>query len=216
MDQLPGALSKRHPKSPRVRPMNQAKPSMQRCDWCGDDPLYVRYHDEEWGVPLKDERVMFEFLLLEGVQAGLSWITVLRKRENYRAVFDNFDAERIASYTDAELEERLQDSRIIRNRLKVYAARRNARATLDLYDEGRTLVDYLWDFVDGRPIQNAWRALSEVPAETDLSRQISKDMKKRGFSFVGPTIIYAHMQATGMVNDHLITCPRHVACAASA
>jgi DNA-3-methyladenine glycosylase I len=189
---------------------------MQRCDWCGTDPLYVRYHDEEWGVPLKDERLMFEFLLLEGVQAGLSWITVLKKRENYRAVFDGFDAARIASYTDSELDERLQDARIVRNRLKVYAARSNARATLALYDEGRGLVDYLWDFVDGRPVQNTWRHMGEVPAETELSRRISKDMKRRGFSFVGPTIIYAHMQATGMVNDHLITCPRHAACAALA
>lgn len=189
---------------------------MQRCDWCGDDPLYVRYHDEEWGVPLRDERQMFEFLLLEGVQAGLSWITVLRKRENYRAVFDDFDPVRIASYTDAELDERLQDARIIRNRLKVHAARSNARATLGLYEEGLGLADYLWRFVEGRPAQNTWRDMSEVPSETELSRKISKDMKRRGFSFVGPTIIYAHMQATGMVNDHLITCPRHAACAALA
>jgi DNA-3-methyladenine glycosylase I len=196
--------------------MKEAIPTMQRCDWCGTDPLYVRYHDDEWGVPLKDERLMFEFLLLEGVQAGLSWITVLKKRENYRAIFDNFDAERIAAYTDAELDERLQDKRIIRNRLKVYAARSNARATLALYDEGHGLVDYLWDFVDGRPLQNAWRHMGEVPAETELSLRISKDMKRRGFTFVGPTIIYAHMQATGMVNDHLITCPRHSACAALA
>jgi len=196
--------------------MQEAKPKMQRCDWCGDDPLYIRYHDEEWGVPLRDERRMFEFLLLEGVQAGLSWITVLRKRENYRAVFDSFDPVRIASYTDAELDERLQDARIIRNRLKVYAARSNARATLALHEEGFGLVDYLWDFVDGRPSQNAWRDMSEVPSETEVSRKISKDMKRRGFSFVGPTIIYAHMQATGMVNDHLVTCPRHAACAAFA
>lgn len=197
-------------------PMKKTNPPMQRCDWCGDDPVYLRYHDEEWGVPLKDEREMFEFLLLEGVQAGLSWITVLKQRENYRTVFDNFDVERIARYSDAELDERLQDARIIRNRLKVYAARGNARATLALYEEGSRLVDYLWDFVDGRPVQNAWQAMSEVPAETDLSRRISKDMKRRGFSFVGPTIIYAHMQATGMVNDHLISCPRHAACAALA
>lgn len=196
--------------------MKERQATMQRCDWCGDDPLYVRYHDEEWGVPLKDERRMFEFLLLEGVQAGLSWITVLRKRENYRVVFDDFDPVRIASYTDAELDERLRDARIIRNRLKVRAARSNARATLALYDEGRGLVDYLWNFVGGRPVQNTWRDMDEIPAETELSRKISKDMKRRGFSFVGPTIIYAHMQATGMVNDHLVTCPRHAACAALA
>ena len=189
---------------------------MQRCDWCGGDPIYVRYHDNEWGVPLRDEEKMFEFLLLEGVQAGLSWITVLKRRENYRAVFDNFDAARISRYTDAELEERLLDTRIIRNRLKVYASRSNARATLALREEGRTLVNYLWDFVGGQPIQNSWRDMSEVPTETELSRTISKDLKRRGFSFVGPTIIYAHMQATGIVNDHLISCPRHADCAALA
>ena len=186
---------------------------MQRCDWCGDDPLYVNYHDSEWGVPLRDERVMFEFLLLEGVQAGLSWITVLRKREHYRALFDNFAVEKIASYTDRDLQRLLADARIIRNRLKVQAARQNARATLKLYDGGQTLVEYLWSFVDGTPIQNHWRAMDEVPAYTELSTRISKDMKKRGFTFVGPTIIYAHMQATGMVNDHLVTCHRHAACA---
>lgn len=192
------------------------KATGQRCEWCGDDPVYVAYHDEEWGVPLRDERSMFEFLLLEGVQAGLSWITVLKKRDNYRRLFDNFDVARIAHYTDEELEERLQDARIVRNRLKVNAARGNARATLALYEGGLTLVDYLWGFIDGESIQNAWRCIEEVPAETALSRTISKDMKRRGFSFVGPTIIYAHMQATGMVNDHLVSCPRHRACAALA
>ena len=189
---------------------------MQRCDWCGDDPLYVAYHDEEWGVPLRNEQSMFEFLVLEGAQAGLAWITVLRKRAGYRQVFDDFDVERVAAYSDDDLAAKLQDPRIIRNRLKVQSARQNARATLDLYESGATLLDYFWGFVDGVPIQNHWRTLSEVPAETDLSRAISKDLKKRGFNFVGPTIVYAHMQATGMVNDHLITCPRHAACAALA
>ena len=189
---------------------------MERCNWCGDDPVYVSYHDTEWGVPLRDERAMFEFLMLEGVQAGLSWITVLKRRENYRAVFDNFDVEKIAAYTDAELQRILKDPRIIRNKLKVYAARKNARATLDLYGHGQTLLGYLWGFVDGKPIQNHWKTMAEVPATTPLSEAISKDMKKRGFGFVGPTIIYAHMQATGMVNDHIVSCHRHRACAALA
>ena len=188
----------------------------KRCDWCGDDPLYMAYHDEVWGVPVRDERTMFEFLLLEGAQAGLSWITILRKREGYLKAFDNFDVHRIARYSDEDLEKRLQDPNIVRNRLKVYAARKNALATLALYDEGTTLVDYLWDFMDGAPLQNSWRSMSEIPAQTPLSQRISKDMKKRGFTFVGPTIIYAHMQATGMVNDHIVTCPRYEACAALA
>lgn len=189
---------------------------MQRCDWCGDDPLYVAYHDDEWGVPLRNEQSMFEFLVLEGAQAGLAWITVLRKRAGYRQVFDDFDVQRVASYSDEDLAAKLQDSRIIRNRLKMQSARQNARATLKLYEAGGNLLDYFWGFVGGTPIQNQWRSLSEVPAETDLSRTISKDLKKRGFNFVGPTIVYAHMQATGMVNDHLITCPRHAECAALA
>jgi DNA-3-methyladenine glycosylase I len=187
---------------------------MKRCDWCGDDPTYVSYHDTEWGVPLRDERAMFEFLSLEGAQAGLSWITILKRRRGYREVFDNFDVEAIASYSDHDLEKRLLDTRIIRNRLKVFALRKNARATLDMYAAGTTLVDYFWSFMDGQPLQNRWRALSEVPPSTPLSETISKDLKKRGFSFVGPTIIYAQMQATGMVNDHLIDCPRHAVCAA--
>ncbi len=186
---------------------------MQRCDWCGDDPLYVAYHDEEWGSPLRDEQAMFEFLVLEGAQAGLAWITVLRKREGYREVFDQFDVERVAAYTDRDVERKLKDERIIRNRLKVESARRNAQATLRLYESGTTLLDYFWDFVDGSPIQNSWRTMADLPAETDLSRAISKDLKKKGFNFVGPTIVYAHMQATGMVNDHVITCPRHAECA---
>ncbi|WOJ96553.1 DNA-3-methyladenine glycosylase I [Congregibacter brevis] len=189
---------------------------MQRCDWCGDDPLYVSYHDKEWGVPLRDEQLMFEFLVLEGAQAGLSWITILRKRDGYRAVFDNFDVHKVAAYSDSELDNKLLDARIVRNRLKVYGARKNALATLKLYEEGTTLLDYFWEYVGGNPIQNEWRSMSEIPASTPLSNKISKDMKKRGFTFVGPTIIYAHMQATGMVNDHIVSCPRHEECAALA
>lgn len=189
---------------------------MPRCDWCTDDPLYMSYHDEEWGVPLRNEQSMFEFLVLEGAQAGLSWITILRKRDGYRELFDNFDVKTVATYSDESLDKKLLDSRIIRNRLKVYGARKNALATLKLYEQGTTLLDYFWNFVDGAPLQNAWEEISRVPAYTELSKKISQDMKARGFTFVGPTIIYAHMQATGMVNDHLITCPRHEQCAALA
>lgn len=185
-----------------------------RCDWCGTDPLYVKYHDEEWGVPVRDDETLFEFLMLEGAQAGLSWLTVLRKREGYRAVFDQFDPLKIARYTDKALEKRLLDSRIIRNRLKVFAARTNARAFLQVQEDRGSFSDYLWDFVDGDTIQNEWRTLSEVPATTDVSDRMSKDMKKRGFKFVGSTILYAHMQATGMVNDHVVGCFRHSECRA--
>ena len=189
---------------------------MARCDWCGDDPIYVDYHDNEWGVPLKHEQSMFEFLCLEGAQAGLSWITILKKRQGYRDAFDQFDVHKCARYTDKQLDKKLTNPNIVRNRLKVYSVRKNAIATLALYDEGTTLVDFLWDYVDGKPIQNKWRSMSEIPAETPLSQQISKDLKKRGFTFVGPTIVYAHMQATGMVNDHIVSCPRYKACAALA
>lgn len=187
---------------------------MPRCDWCGDDPLYVRYHDEEWGVPLREEQRMFEFLLLEGAQAGLSWITVLRKREGYREVFDDFNIETIAGYSDADIAHRLKDSRIIRNRLKVNAARTNARATLALYESGDTLCEFFWRYVDQEPLQNHRRTMGDIPASTPLSERISRDLKQLGFTFVGPTIVYAHMQATGMVNDHILSCPRHKACAA--
>lgn len=190
--------------------------TIKRCDWCGDDPLYMQYHDEEWGAPLRDEQAMFEFLLLEGAQAGLSWITILRKREGYREVFDNFDVETLASYSDADIDARLQDIRIVRNRLKVTASRKNAQATIKLYESGTTLLDYFWGFVDGKPLQNHWKSMAEVPPLTPLSETISKDLKKRGFTFVGPTIVYAHMQATGMVNDHLVSCFRHQECAALA
>ena len=183
-----------------------------RCGWCGDDALYVKYHDEEWGVPLTDDRALFEFLVLEGAQAGLAWITVLRKREGYRAAFDGFDPAKVARYSDAKLARLLKDSRIIRNRLKVFSARRNAQAFLAVQEEWGSFSDYIWHFVDGRPIQNRWRTPAEVPARTDLSDRISKDLSKRGFNFVGSTIVYAHMQATGMVNDHLVECFRHQEC----
>lgn len=187
---------------------------MQRCDWCGDDPLYVSYHDKEWGVPLRDEQSMFEFLILEGAQAGLSWITILQKRPGYRSLFDDFDVQKVASYSDEDLESKLKDPQIVRNRLKVFGTRKNAQATLKLYEQGSSLLEYFWGFVDGKPMQNAWRGMSDIPASTPLSEKVSKDMKKRGFTFVGPTIVYAHMQATGMVNDHIVSCPRHHACAA--
>ncbi len=183
-----------------------------RCGWCGTDELYVQYHDKEWGVPLYDDATLFEFLMLEGAQAGLAWITVLRKREGYRAVFDGFDPEKIARYSDKKLDKILTDPRIIRNRLKVYSARQNARAYLKVQEELGSFSDYMWQFVDGSPIQNRWRSLKELPASTPLSDTISKDMKKRGFNFVGSTIIYAHMQATGMVNDHITSCFRHAEC----
>ena len=183
-----------------------------RCTWCGDDPLYVKYHDEEWGVPVRDDPTLFEFIMLEGAQAGLAWITVLRKREGYRALFDNFDASKIARYTDKKLEKLLLDPQIIRNRLKVYGARKNARAFLQVQEQFGSFSDYLWGFVDHKPIQNNWKSLADCPATTPLSDVISKDMKKRGFTFVGSTIIYAHMQATGMVNDHSTDCFRHREC----
>jgi len=184
----------------------------KRCAWCGDDPLYVKYHDEEWGVPVKDDKTLFEFIILEGAQAGLAWITVLRKREGYRALFDDFDANKIARYTDKKLDKLLLDPRIIRNRLKVYGARKNARAFLQIQEEKGSFSNYIWDFVDGTPIQNSWKSQSQLPATTSLSDTISKDMKKRGFTFVGSTIIYAHMQASGMVNDHTRDCFRQKEC----
>ena len=187
-----------------------------RCTWCGEDPLYTQYHDSEWGVPVLDDRTLFEFLILEGAQAGLSWITVLRKREAYKNVFDNFDPVKVARFTDARLEKVLSNPAIIRNRLKVFSARKNARAFLDIQAEWGSFSNYIWQFVDGKPIQNQWKSQADIPANTPLSDKISKDMKKRGFTFVGTTIIYAHMQATGMVNDHTVSCYRHRECAALA
>ena len=185
---------------------------VKRCGWCGDDDLYVKYHDEEWGVPLYDDRALFEFLVLEGAQAGLAWITVLRKRDGYRAAFDGFDVDKVARYGDDKLESLLKDARIVRNRLKVHSARRNARAFLAVQEEWGSFARYIWHFVDGRPVQNHWPSMADVPATSPVSDRISKDMKRRGFNFVGSTIVYAHMQATGMVNDHVVECFRHDEC----
>ncbi|HEY6897467.1 MAG TPA: DNA-3-methyladenine glycosylase I [Rhodocyclaceae bacterium] len=181
----------------------------ERCPWCGSDPLYVAYHDEEWGRPCHDEHKLFEHLLLEGAQAGLAWITVLRKRETYRQAFDNFDAERMARYGAAETTRLLADAGIVRNRLKVAAFIRNAQAYLDLREEFGGLDAYLWRFVDGTPIRNRFHSMSEVPAKTPLSDALSKDLAKRGFKFVGSTIVYAYMQAIGMTDDHLLGCFCH-------
>ena len=181
-----------------------------RCRWSlGDDISYRSYHDEEWGVPLHDDRKLFEFLVLEGAQAGLSWITVLKKRPAYRLAFDDFDFTRVAGYDESKVNALLENPAIIRNKLKIRSAIRNARAFIKVREEFGTFNDYIWDFVDGRPIQNAWQQGSEIPAETPLSNIISRDLKRRGFNFVGPTIVYAHMQATGMVNDHTTDCFRY-------
>ena len=178
-----------------------------RCGWCGTDRLYMAYHDEEWGVPEYDGRVLFEKLILDGFQAGLSWITILRKRDNFRAAFDGFDPEKIARYSPKKIERLMQDAGIVRNRAKIEAAVTSAQAFLAMPD----LSSHLWGFVDGRPVQNRFTALQQVPAATPLAETIAKDLKARGFRFCGPTIVYAFMQATGMVNDHLVTCHRHAA-----
>lgn len=181
----------------------------KRCLWPKDDELYIKYHDEEWGVPLYDDQKLFEFLTLETFQAGLSWITVLRKRENFREAFDNFDYQKIAKYDESKEEELRNNAGIIRNKLKISAAINNAQAFMNIQNEFGSFKTYIWGFVDGKPIQNNWKHMSEIPASTPLSDKISKDLKKRGFKFVGSTVIYAHMQATGMVNDHLVDCFRH-------
>ncbi len=181
----------------------------QRCAWTGKDPLYCAYHDEEWGVPLHDDRALFEFLILEGAQAGLSWITILRKRNNYRVAFDNFDAERIARYDASKIESLLQDAGIVRNRLKVLSAVSNAQKFLAVQEEFGSFDAFIWRFVDGVQKQNRWRSLAEIPAHTPESDAMSKELKRRGFKFVGSTICYAHMQATGMVNDHTVDCFRY-------
>jgi len=180
-----------------------------RCSWCGDDPLYVKYHDEEWGVPVYDDQLLFAKLILDGAQAGLSWITILRKRQNYWAAFDRFDPEKIARYDEAKITELLQNPGIIRNRQKVHAAVKNARAYLEIMETEGSFSDFLWQFVDGRPMQNEWQTMAEIPAVTPESEAMSKALKKRGFNFVGPTIVYAFMQAVGMTNDHVVDCFRH-------
>jgi DNA-3-methyladenine glycosylase I len=180
-----------------------------RCQWAASDPLYVAYHDQEWGLPLHDERRLFEMLVLEGAQAGLSWITILRKRESYRAAFDDFDAATIAGYDERKVAELLANPGIVRNRLKIAAAIQNARAFLAVQEAVGSFDAYIWGFVEGRPKINAWTALAEIPAKTPESQAMSKDLLKRGFRFVGPTICYAFMQATGMVNDHVTGCFRY-------
>jgi DNA-3-methyladenine glycosylase I len=185
-----------------------------RCAWCGDDPLYVRYHDSEWGEPLHEDNRLFEFLVLEGAQAGLSWITILRKRDTYRRAFDDFDPHRVAGYGQKKIEGLLSNPGIIRNRLKIASAVRNARAFIQIQQEFGSFDAYLWRFVEGRPMQNRWKTLKEIPAETKESRALSNDLIRRGCSFVGPTICYAFMQAVGMVNDHVMECFRHTPIAA--
>lgn len=189
---------------------------LSRCDWCGTDTLYVQYHDTEWGVPIYDDQLLFAKLILDGAQAGLSWITILRKRDNYWQAFDNFDSEKIARYDDVKIAELLGNVGIVRNKLKIQAAIKNAQGFLEIMEKEGSFSDYLWGFVDGSPIQNHWQTMADVPTETAESRAMSKSLKKRGFSFVGPTICYAFMQATGFCNDHLITCFRHEECKALA
>jgi len=180
-----------------------------RCMWCGSDPIYTAYHDDEWGIPIHDDRLLFEVLILEGAQAGLSWLTILKKRENYRKAFHGFDFNRIANYTETDLKRLLADSGIVRNRLKIGSAIKNARGVLDIREKHGSLDSYLWRYVEGTPILNEWKSMAELPVKTKISEMMSKDLKKRGFNFVGPTICYAFMQAVGMVNDHTTDCFRH-------
>lgn len=180
-----------------------------RCGWCGTDPLYVKYHDEEWGVPVKDDKTLFEFLILETFQAGLSWITILRKRENFRKAFDNFDYKKIAKYNQSKIDELLQNEGIIRNKLKVQSAITNAKALIEVQKEFGSFSNYIWEFVNHTPIKNILKSHKDAAATTSLSDALSKDLKKRGFKFVGSTVVYAHMQATGMVNDHIENCFRY-------
>jgi DNA-3-methyladenine glycosylase I len=186
---------------------------LARCTWPQQDPLYVAYHDTEWGVPEYDDRALYEKLMLDGFQAGLSWITILRKRENFRRAFDGFEPAKIARYTPRRIEKLMQDAGIVRNRMKIEGAVLSARAYLEAMEKGPGFSQLLWDFLDGKPKVNQFRSTGQVPAETDLSRRMSKELARRGFKFCGPTIVYAFMQATGMVNDHLVRCHRHAACA---
>jgi DNA-3-methyladenine glycosylase I len=188
---------------------------LKRCPWPKQDPLYVAYHDEEWGVPEYDDRALFEKLVLDGFQAGLSWITILRKRDNFRRAFAGFAPEKIARYTPRKVERLMQDAGIVRNRLKIEGTVLSARAYLEAMEKGPGFSRLLWDFLDGRPKVNRFRSTAQIPAETELSRRVSKELARRGFKFVGPTIVYAFMQATGMVNDHLVSCHRHAVLAKS-
>ncbi len=194
--------------------MSTSADGLVRCPWPKDDPLYIGYHDQEWGVPEWDDRALYEKLVLDGFQAGLAWITILRKRENFRRAFDAFDPHKIARYTPGRVEKLMQDAGIVRNRAKIEGAILSARAWLEVVESVPGFSRLLWDFVDGRPKVNRFRAVSEVPAETAISRAMSKELGRRGFRFCGPTIVYAFMQAVGMVNDHLVKCHRHAACAA--
>lgn len=184
----------------------------KRCEWCGDDPLYVKYHDKEWGVPVYDDETFYEFLLLEGAQAGLSWITVLRKREGYRKAFKGFDYHKISRFSDNKLNDMMDDDGIVRNRLKIFSARQNAIAFLEIQRELGSFSDFIWSYVDYKPVVTRFETIGEIKATTDLSDLISKDLKKRGFNFVGSTIVYAFLQATGIVNDHKTACFRHEEC----
>src|SRR3990167_1376122 len=183
----------------------------QRCAWVNDDPIYIHYHDNEWGVAIDDDRLLFEFLILEGMQAGLSWLTILKRRENYRLAFDHFNAKKIVLYDDKKYNELFINPSIIRNKLKIQSVITNAKAYLEIKKEFKTFSDYIWQFVDGKPIQNKWKNHSQIPTNTAISDKMSKDLKKRGFKFVGSTICYAFMQAVGMVNDHISTCHCHIA-----
>ncbi len=180
-----------------------------RCPWANNDPLMIGYHDREWGVSVHDDSLLFEFLILEGAQAGLSWTTILKKRENYRLAFDNFDPEKVSAYNDQKIEELVENSGIVRNKLKIRSAIVNAKLLLEIQREYGSFDNYIWKFVDGKPIQNKWKKMEDIPSSTLESENMSSDLKKRGFKFVGPTICYAFMQAVGMVNDHLIDCFRH-------
>jgi DNA-3-methyladenine glycosylase I len=181
----------------------------KRCEWCEGDEIYTKYHDKEWGIPLHSDRKLFEFLILEGAQAGLSWITVLKKRNTYRQVFDQFDFNKVAKYKEAKIQSLLKNPGIIRNQLKIRAAVKNAQAYIRIREEFGTFNKYIWQFTDGKIIHNSWKSLKDIPAQTEISNMMSKDLKKRGFTFVGPTICYAYMQAIGMVNDHVVGCYRY-------
>ena len=182
---------------------------MNRCEWCTGTELYTKYHDTEWGVPVYDDQKHFEFLSLESAQAGLSWLTILNKRENYRKAYDNFDPKKVARYTEAKEEKLMANAGIVRNRLKIKASISNAKNFLEIQKEFGSFSDYLWGFVNGKPIVGKWKSLEELPAETELSDKIAKDLKKRGFKFLGSVIIYSHLQATGIINDHIISCYRY-------
>jgi len=182
---------------------------MERCFWCGADELYVKYHDEEWGVPVHDDKKHFEFLLLESAQAGLSWLTILRKRENYRQAYDDFDAVKISKYDDKKYEELLNNKGIVRNKLKIRASINNAGHFLEIQEEFGSFDRYIWNFIDNKPVVNNWSSISEVPAASGFADRVSADLKARGFQFMGPTIVYAHLQATGLINDHIKGCFRH-------